>query len=288
MPLPDFVIGGAPKCGTTALFRYLDQHPDVFTTDPKEPHYFASAPLGRRVMKGHYSREEYEALFDGRRPSQVSGEGSTHYLHHAEVVAPTLAESVPDARLIFCLRDPVQRAYSHYWFRYSEAGPRTLGGAGSRASFAEFARDPEVGRMGDYAANLAVFYNHFGREQVLVILLEDFRRDMPHTMRTVCEHIGVDSSFEFDLSSKENATSYPRLTALMPAADWLLLRIAARTGRHRRVFDARRRWLFSPRAPKPRVSAHDWAEVSARYRGDVERLADMIGRDLSHWLRPAA
>ena len=287
MPLPDFVIGGAPKCATTALFRYLDQHPEVFTTTPKEPHYFASAPLGRPVMQGDYSRAEYEALFDGRRPGQVAGEGSTHYLHHAGAVAPALAAAVPDVRLIFCLRDPVERAYSHYWFRYGEAGPNTIGGVGSGASFAEFVRDPEVFRMGDYAANLATFYEHFDREQVLVVLLEDFRRDLPGTLRRVCEHIGVDPSFEFDLSSRANTTTYPRLGALMPVVDRVLLKVAARTGRRRQILRARLRWLFSPKAPKPPMDPRDRAEVTERYRPGVERLSALTGRDLSHWLRPA-
>lgn len=283
--LPDFVIGGAPKCGTTALFSYLDQHPDVFTTTPKEPHYFASAPLGRRVMQGDYSRSEYEALFAGRRPNQVAGEGSTHYLHHAVAVAPALAEAVPDVRLVFSLRDPVERAYSHYCFRYSAAGPYTAGGVGSGETFADFARDPEIARIGDYASNLATFYEHFDREQVLVLLMSDLRRDLPETMRQICEHIGVSPAFDFDLSSRENETGYPRFPALMPLADRVVASVYGRLDRKRRMalLRTRRRWLFSSEGSKPPMDPQDRADVAELYRSSTDRLAHMIGRDLSYW-----
>jgi hypothetical protein len=139
---PDFVIGGAPKCATTALFDYLAQHPQVFATTPKEPHFFASAALGRPVMQGNYSACEYQRLYSGCSPSQVAGEGSTHYLHHAAAVAPLLAAQVPHAKLIFCLREPVSRAYSHFLFRYSVAGPYDTGGMGQWRNFVAFAQDP--------------------------------------------------------------------------------------------------------------------------------------------------
>ena len=76
MSNPDFIIGGAPKCATTAIFDYLGQHPDVFATDPKGPHFFASSPMGRPVAQGNYSLEGYKALFEGKGESQFSGEGS--------------------------------------------------------------------------------------------------------------------------------------------------------------------------------------------------------------------
>lgn len=284
-PLPDFIIGGAPKCGTTALFNYLDQHPGVYTTTPKEPHYFASAPLGRPVVKWQYSLEEYESLFAGREPGQVAGEGSTHYLVHAEAVVPVLGKVVPDVRLVFSLRNPVERGYSHYLFRYSAAGPRSLGGVGSGLSFEEFAKHPRIWPFGDYATGLAAFMERFGRDQVLVILMEDLRRDLPRTMRRICEHIGVDPSFEFDLESRANETGYPVFPTLMPLADRAVALACPRLSKGRRIslLRARRRWLFSPTASKPPLDPRDRAAVAGLYRSSIERLEVLLARDLSHW-----
>ena len=207
----DFIIGGAPKCGTTALFRYLDQHPAVFTTHPKEPHYFASAALGRPVQYD-YSRATYEALFRGRRPGQVAGEGSTEYLQHAEAVAPLLAATVPDVRLIFLLRDPVERAYSYYWYRLH------LGVIGAGTPFSDYRKKAWLLKAGDYASTLRVFYDHIASAQVLVLLSEDLRYEPRATLRRVCRHIGVGPSFEFDLSASPNTTRYPRALRLTAAA----------------------------------------------------------------------
>lgn len=282
---PGFVIGGAPKCGTTALFSYLGQHPEVFVSEPKEPHYFASAAFGRPVMRGDYDEGAYRALFAGCRPSQVPGEGSTHYLHHAEEVAPFMASKVPDVRLVFCLRNPVERAYSHFLFRHGVAGPFTPGGMGSGYAFEAFARDPEVYVMGDYAANLAVFERHFAREQVLVLLLDDLKADLPGAMARLCGHIGVDASYAFDLSDRANETEYPRWPKLMPSADLAAASLYRLLRRPRReaLMESRRKALFHRDARKPALAPAQREAVAALYRPSTERLSEMIGRDLSHW-----
>ena len=211
---PDFVIAGAPKCATTAVFDCLAQHSQVFATTPKEPHYFASSALGQAVMQSDLTHEQYQALFAGKQAGQVSGEGSTHYLHMADKVAARMASEIPAVRLIFCLRDPVARAFSHFQFRYSTAGPFTTGGAGQKRDFAAFIREPEMFSMGDYASNLAIFYQHFSKEQILLLFYEDIVQDLGGCMRRICDHIGVDTEFAFDLSQRSNQTVRP-----VPCAD---------------------------------------------------------------------
>lgn len=270
----DFVIGGAPKCATTAVFDYLAQHPDVFASSPKEPHYFASAALGRTVMQGNYTRDEYLDLFAGKKPHQKGGEGSTHYLHHANAVAPRLAKEAPDARLIFCLRDPVDRAYSHFLFRYSTAGPYTLGGIGDGRRFLEFAGDPEIYAMSDYAPNLAIFYEHFPPEQILVLLFEDVVRDIPGALHRICKHIGVDPDFAFDTSRISNETEYPRAPSVMQAADKVARSIYIRlpAGFRPLLLRLRKALLFSTDAPKPRLPQDVREAAEKLYQPAIERL----------------
>lgn len=282
---PDFIIGGAPKCATTALFDYLAQHPQVFASDPKEPHYFASAALGRPVMQGDYSRAAYERLFAARAPNQLAGEGSTHYLHHAAAVAPLMAAEVPQAKLIFCLREPVSRAFSHFLFRYSVAGPYTLGGMGQWREFRAFAQDAEMFAMGNYAANLAVFQRHFAPSQIHLIFFDDIAADLGGCLAGICRFLDIDPGFAFDLSRRSNETVYPRYPDAMPAMDAL----AARTYRmlpvpaRRMLMRARKSALFSPDGPKPRMTKDDRAFVGSLYRHSVQRLEDLTGRDLAAW-----
>ena len=278
MPLPDFIIGGAPKAGTTAIFRYLDQHPGVFTTTPKEPHYFASAALGRRIQY-EYTREDYEALFEGQRPDQKAGEGSTEYLERAEAVAPLIASVVPDVRLIFSLRNPIDRAYSYYWFRLH------IGIIGAGTPFSEYRSNDRLLKAGDYAASLALYQEAFDREQILVLLMEDLRDDPDGTMRRICEHIGVDPSFQFSFASTPNVTRYPRAPRLMQTAGRVIPGLSRWASRRPMLRGVRSRILFSEDAPKPPMSAEDKEALVAYYQPRIEALSDMIDRDLSHWLR---
>lgn len=135
MELPSFVIGGAPKAGTTSLFSYLDQHPEVFTSNPKEPHYLASEEGKRTVCGARFTRSEYEDLFSEAHSSQVAGEASTWYLQLAHRVAPEAARMIPEARWIFLLRDPVDRAYSDYWYHIYR------GNLSPQKQFAEYKSD---------------------------------------------------------------------------------------------------------------------------------------------------
>ncbi|QNE04860.1 sulfotransferase family protein [Croceicoccus marinus] len=283
---PDFIIGGAPKCATTAIFDYLSQHPEIFATDPKEPHFFASSPLGRPVAQGNYSLDEYKALFAGKGRGQVSGEGSTHYLHNARIVAPAIASHAPDCRLVFCLRNPVDRAYSHYLFRQSTAGPWTTGGAGQRMDFLTFAADPEILWMGDYAENLGIFLQHFDQSQILLVFFEDIVSDPSACLSRICSHIGVEANYRFDLSSRSNETVYARFPALTSFIDrGVNVAYPKLPVRGRKIMlRTRRRLLFSRTAPKQKLADEDRITVTRHYRPSVEKLREMTGRDLGQWM----
>ena len=282
---PDFIIGGAPKCATTALFDYLAQHPQVFASNPKEPHYFASAALGRPVMQGDYSLDDYQKLFAGCGPGQLAGEGSTHYLHHAAAVAPLMAAQVPNVKLIFCLREPVARAYSHFLFRYSVAGPYTLGGMGQLRNFTDFAQDAEMFRMGDYAAQLEIFYRHFDPSQIHIVFFDDMARDLIGCLQGICRFLGIDPAYAFDLTTRSNETVYPRVPDVMPVVD----RFAARAyplltvPLRRRLLGFRKSLLFGHGAPKPRMTQKEGNFVRSLYRDSVKQLEVLTNRDLASW-----
>ena len=110
MSIPDFVIVGAPKCGTTALASYLDGHPRIFLSRVKEPNYFCFDAPGLRVVD---RLETYSGLFTPAQPGQLCGEASTAYLFsHAAV--PAILESNPAARIIVLVRNPLEMVVAHH------------------------------------------------------------------------------------------------------------------------------------------------------------------------------
>ena len=127
MSLPTFIIAGAPKCGTTALWNYLNEHPEVCMARIKEPRFFSQMPgeLDKKTIgsgplrSGYFNRgiNWYQSLFDSCQQLKARGEASTYYF--SAIDSPILIESlIPKVRLIFILRDPVKRLYSHYWQEY--------------------------------------------------------------------------------------------------------------------------------------------------------------------------
>ena len=302
MPLPNFLIIGAPKAGTTTLHEMLRQHPQVFVSTVKEPHYLAF-PDRRLDFRGpgadlamrHFLISEggrYRRLFEGSEGNKAVGEASTGYLFLPEA-ADQIAERLPGVRLIAILRDPVQRAYSQY-LHYRRDGMEPL------SDFLE-ACENEPARIRDgwlpgwrytsagfYHRHLSRFYQRFEPEQVRVYLYEDLKNDPLGVVRSICRFLEVDPSFRPDLSLRMNVSGMPRhrrihqfLRAPHPLKDMLKPLVPAE--RRRRWTNTLRRWNLN-RAPS--LPIEDRTQLIEWFREDVERLQDMLGRDLSHWLQP--
>lgn len=160
MTLPNLFIVGAMKAGTTALHAYLHQHPDIHMCDPKEPGYFADTDPDARA------RARYEALFAPGAGLRYRGESSTKYTKAPffDGVAPRIAATCPQARILYIVRDPVARIVSQYLF-YRRVQGETLDLATA------VARNPRYKAFGDYAAQIAPYRALF--DHVLVLQAED-------------------------------------------------------------------------------------------------------------------
>ena len=171
MTLPNFFIVGAPQCGTTALHAYLAQHPDVFMSDPKEPHYFGS-DLDFRYRR-RPNEEQDRSYFTNAGDRSRIGEASVWYLY-SECAADEIWEAVPDARIIVMLRDPVEMIPSlHSQFVYNGHEDLPLSealeaeedrAAGRRIPpEANFPRGLLYRRVATYAPQLARYLDRFGQ-----------------------------------------------------------------------------------------------------------------------------
>ncbi len=182
MALPNFVIIGAAKCATTTVAADLDEHPDVFMSTPKEPDFFSNP----HPTDG--DRRAYESLFDDAGDQKAVGEASTSYTRAPSVggVPERMAEAIPDARIIYLIRDPVDRVLSHHAHRVRH-------GMETRDLEDVLATSTGYVDISCYGLQLTRYLELFDREQILVCRSEDLDRDTGETLGEIRAHIGCDS-----------------------------------------------------------------------------------------------
>lgn len=293
---PDFLILGAQKAGTTALYHFLGQHDDLFLPGLKEPHFFSYVGTeARPTGPGRDSMivrdpETYAALFASARRGQLRGEASPSYLYVPRA-AHEIHRRAPDVRMVAILRQPVDRAYSNY-LHAVRAGREDAG------SFEEaIDREPQRIRegwgplwhylgKGFYDEQIARFHDLFARDALLVILHEDLKADPVATIQRVFRHLGVDDGFAPDVHAVHNASRVPR----GPLARALARGYAAVPGHvrerlvpHRLRHAVRDRVLSSPPPLDPELRR---AVLDAHFSTSIDRLEARIGRDLTSWRTP--
>ena len=293
---PDFLIVGAPRCGTTFMYEYLNQHPRVFMSPIKEPNHFATD-----LDSGNYldsisfmrDRQRYLALFSDARPDQLTGEASTWHLY-SKAAAANIKAANPAARIVIMLRDPVEMMYSLH-------ERRMYGGSEHLRRFEDALAaeaDRRVGRqvapqarnvkgllyrdVARYATQVERYFDTFGRERVHVIVFDDFRADPASAYRRTLEFLGLDATFQ------------PRFEVVNPALERRNLRLH-QLAMSRPVQRTARLVLRGPLGP---AVGRAWNALSTRgkrrrpldpalaarlrdeLRDDVSRLSELLGRDL--------
>jgi hypothetical protein len=277
---PNLFVVGAAKAGTTSVWRYLDQHPEIYMAELKEPHFFSGYhPPGRTTVS---DEEAYLGLFAPGAEAKLRGEASPSYLWLASVAAPAIKRESPAARIVILLRDPVDRAYSAYW-------QAVRGGAESR-SFLEAVRtelrDPSpdgtpsryVGR-GVYADAVELYLDTFPRA-VHVAFFEELVADVPGELRRLFRFLGVDAGVAARIEPRpHNVFTQPRTRAAGRVFNSPRARAAGRLLVPRPLRPQVDRLLLT-RSGRPEMVAESRAILTAHYTGDVERLRRVLGRDM--------
>jgi hypothetical protein len=324
MTMPNFLLIGAAKAGTTSLYHYLRQHPQVYMCPVKEPKFFAFEDTEPGSCRGTGNRdsmsqlitdiEGYRALFTGVSSEKAVGEASPQYLYVPEA-SSRIRRYVPEARLIAVLRNPVERAYSSYLHLVREGW--------EQLSFSE-ALNEEEERVRDnwpimwhhknggfYHEQLKRYYELFEPEQIRVYLYEDLKEDPVGMTQSIFRFLGVDEAFVPDTSLKHNMSGIPKSRALHTLMDLqTLLRrpnllksvikpFVPKRLRLRILLNLRNRYLTRSERPRQRILADLQnrnltkappmpegvrEELTEAYREDVLKLQGLLGRDLSRWL----
>ncbi|MDY6784009.1 MAG: sulfotransferase [Cyanobacteriota bacterium] len=299
MTLPNFLIIGAAKAGTTSLYSWLAQHPQIYTSPIKEPNFFAlqgeelNYPAGtihqRYLIECKLNLDAYLDLFKRVSDETAIGEASPIYLYHSQA-ASRIREFIPHAKIIAILRDPVERAYSNF-LHHVRDGFET---------FSDFSQalQAEKERMkngwwwgfyyisgGFYSQQLKRYLKHFDRRQIKIYLYEDLRSNAQSLLQDIFEFLQIDSTFVPNRSQKSNGTGIPKnrilhrfLLQQNPLKNYL--KPALPPGFRERL----RLYLSKRNLSKPPLPPALKTQLKAIYREDILELQNLIQRDLSHWL----
>lgn len=302
---PAFLIIGAAKSGTTSLWAYLRQHPEVFLPDVKEPNYFAFGPAGPSLagpapadllQAKLYRRtvtapEAYLDLFEPAPEGTMAGEASVRYLYYSSA-APRIGSALPDARLVVILRDPVERLVSHYEMNRA-AGieplslPSALEEEDARVA-AGWGWDWHYSRLGQYAEQVRRYQDALDAGRLLVLEYPTFRDRPLETYADVCRHLGVDHTFIPDMSLRSKETYRPRSNVVDALMSHPKVASATRHLGVRRVARAARRQVRAlNRAPGQVLDPTLHAQLALKFAGDVRQLEDMVGRALPSLRQPS-
>lgn len=285
---PNFFVVGAAKAGTTSVYAYLSQHPAVFFSAIKEPHYFAQVTPTREhrySVETITDRGAYLRLFRRANRYQVVGDASPSYLWHPQV-ASRIKRAVPDARILIILRDPIERAFSHYLMDYREGMQHEPFYAALRRDMARTAKGWGVSylyyELGLYAAQVRRYLEVFGCDHVLLMLFEEIRRDARQALRKVAAFLGVDSTPVdcIDVRKAHNAYAAVRSDRMRRLAGSAFARVLGRVLIPRRlglyIFEE----FFLRKGRKPVIDPRAHALLRSLYENNVAELEGIVGRFL--------
>src|SRR5215210_1543732 len=291
MTMPNFLIIGAMKSGTTALYYYFEQHPEIYMSPVKEPNFFSSQEQ-ENAADTVTQIGTYQHLFRGASGEKAIREASHSYLYEPSAAAE-IRRYVPEAKLIAILRSPIDRAYSHF-LHMVRSGTEPLD------DFAQVLREEEAGihkerifqdyiGRGLYYNQLKRYFGTFPREQIRVYLYEDLTDAPVSTVQDTFRFLKVDDSFVPDVSLRRNVSGHPRYKTLDR-----LLRSQSRIKHAAKIYlPARLRWRLSEAfddlktrnliAPPP-LQSEVRRQLMGVYREDILNVQELIHRDLSGWL----
>jgi hypothetical protein len=286
--LPNFLVIGAEKSGTTWIYDRLRRHPDIFMPEVKEVHFFnrLNSNLETRQNYKEHDLEWYKAHFRDREREAAVGEATPMYLCD-EKAPERIHLHVSDVRLIACLRYPTDRAYSHYWM--------ARGKKHTTRSFQEVvqSRSPRFIKRGRYGKQLDRYLSHFDRSQIHILVHEELFADPIEHLNEICSFLGVDDTFYRDqswITDTVNRSSTVRSTILHRmigrTAKWMRDHVG-----FRQMLDLLKKSGITDRVKEANKATRDYPdmpyelrhELDQYYAPTVQRVEEMLNREIQPW-----
>ncbi len=325
MAMPNFLVIGAPKSGTTSLHNYLSQHPDIYMSSAKEPHFFAfvgGIPDFRgpddenlrgitgtpeRLQNQKYKNattdeQDYRRLFDGVRTEKAVGESSVGYMYFPES-ADLIRDRLPGAKLIAILRNPVDRAYSKFQeMRKFGCEPLKTFEEALEAEDSRIERgwSPtwHYKRRGFYHDQLKRYCDRFASKQIKVLLYDKFAANPDGVLQEIFAFLGVDDTFLPDTTQRHMVTegSVQKLRSHLlhnfmegdnPLKSAVKGVIPSNVRKWMRTFVLKQNVKEEAWEGLPSMPPAIRAKLLDEYRQDILQLQSLIEIDLSPWLSPA-
>jgi hypothetical protein len=312
MILPNFIIGGERRSGTTSLARWIEGHPQIYLRQGFDKAYFLETEV-RGKYDNHraeadaanwertHTLDEYASFFSGAAGYKAIGEKSSDYLFW-QPAHERLARYVPKARFLFVLRNPVDRAWSQYWNevgkgRETLSFDQALRAEDERCSSSAYARNNLSFRTrGYYDVSLAHFMRYFPREQILVLTLEQIKTRADASMKRILEFLDVDAdNMPARQGSHYNAnwTMIPRPWASSPFLKPVIkayagvsdigIKLATRDKYRRRKLRMMARSVFSRPAQREEMDPSTRAMLGEIYAPHIEKLEQLLDRPFTEW-----
>ena len=285
----DFFIVGAPKAATTSLHHYLSQHLDVEMSSKKEPNYFSDESLQKEKMYYGEHRvdtiEKYHALFD-RDDAILRGESSVSYLYYQDVPCNIKAYN-SQAKIIIILRDPIERAFSHYLMDYrlgliSESFKKVITKRSKHPN--SYLYYQQYVSVGEYSQQVKRYLDVFSQENILIIDYDEFKNNTSAVFKETLNFLALKDHFKIDFEKKYNTYSMPSNIVIRYIYSFVTFRKFISAILPQRLINNFRN-IFFKSSEKPQMSSQERSILIDHFRDDINSLSKLLNRDFSKWIK---
>jgi hypothetical protein len=285
----DFFIVGAPKAGTTSLYHYLSEHPQVEMSSQKEPDYFSDKAIHEQGMYYTKNRvnslDKYESLFV-QKESVVYGEASVSYLFY-ENVAEDIKKYNPNAKIIIMLRNPIERAFSHYLMDYrlgliSDSFENVLAKKSKHKNAHLFYQ--QYIEVSKYAKQIQRYLDFFEKDSILFIDYEDFKINVSKTVDQVYNFLHISIEFAADINTKHNTFTMPKNKVIRLIYSFVFLRKIL-TFLFPIYLVKNIRVLLFKSDKKPELLKETRSLLKRIFNDDIKNLEEVLSKDYSKWIK---
>ena len=285
----DFFIVGAPKAGTTSLYHYLNEHSEIEMSSQKEPDFFSDQSLQKQKLYYDKNRidtlEKYNSLFE-REDVILRGDSSVSYLFYQDVPHKIIAYN-PDAKIIIMLRNPIDRAFSHYLMDYSlgliSESFETIIQKQSKHKNANLFYQQYI-QVSEYTKQIKRYLEVFSKDNIHFIDYEDFKNDTSDVVNSVFLFLGVNDDFQPYLKKKYNTYTAPKNSLIRYVYSFVAFRKMVANILSKNLTKTIRNLLFRS-DKKPQLPELTRNFLKKHFESDVRELSELLNKDFTKWIR---